>query len=81
MNLRPVITMISGLFFFSSVRQMKTEMRSSQQRILLATGSSPNFKIVVFLYLGLMIYFLTCFVSGNLEAMLHACEEQEVEKH
>lgn len=70
--LRPLITMISSLFFFL--------LTSSQQRIMLATGSSPNIKIVLFLYLWLMIYFLTCSVSGKLQAMLHACEQQEVVK-
>ena len=76
MNLRPLVTMISSLLFFSSDRRMKAMLTSSQQRIMLAIGSSPNFKIVVFLYLWLMIYFLTCSVSGHLEVMLHACEEQ-----
>ena len=60
---------------------MKTKLTSSQHRIMLAIESSLNFKIVAFLYLWLMIYFLTCSVSGNLETMLKACEEQEVEKH
>jgi len=60
---------------------MKTKLTSSQHRIMLAIGSNPNFKIVAFLYLWFFTYFVTCSVSGNLETMLHACEEQEVEEH